>query len=167
MGYVVSVQHTFGSAVEKHRKRLGLTFRAFSEAIHEATGVSIDSGGLNRIESGQREPRLSEALAIAQTLGVSLGELTGTRDSNVWYLVERMKMDLGRVLVEIENFNNSYYDLGDVLEGYSEDERAVVERATRYGELEKFAVALLDAAAMGSKHQHFLLNPSKYFPGMK
>lgn len=167
VGYVVAMQHTFGSAVEKHRKRLGLTFRAFSEAILEVTGETIDSSGLNRIESGQREPRLSEALAIARTLGVPLEALTGVVGGNVWFVAERMKTDLARLIAEIQNFGEAYADLGDIIERATPEDREQLERITKYDDLGDFDAAILDAAATGEKLLHFLRFPSKYFPDMK
>lgn len=54
-----------------------LTLRALSELV-EHHGARIDASGLSRIESGEREPRLGEALAIAAALGVGITGLTDT-----------------------------------------------------------------------------------------
>lgn len=46
-------------------------------------GIKLDTSGITRMEAGQREPRLSEALAIAAVLGLDLSDLApGERDLN-------------------------------------------------------------------------------------
>lgn len=70
------MQHDFGKAVEQRRRAIGWSYRGFSDALRERTGLVIDGSGLKRIEAGEREPRLVEALAIAQALGTRLSELT-------------------------------------------------------------------------------------------
>lgn len=48
-----------------------LTQRALADQLHEQ-GVSVDQAAIARMESGSREPRLSEAVVIARLLGLNL-----------------------------------------------------------------------------------------------
>ncbi|GAB07876.1 helix-turn-helix domain-containing protein [Gordonia amarae] len=68
-------QDRFGPALRRLREDRGLTQRAFSEQLENRTGVRIDASGIHRIETGKREPRLGEAIAIAETIAVTLDEL--------------------------------------------------------------------------------------------
>lgn len=58
---------TFAEAVLTGRQALGLSQRALAQKLAEL-GVTIDQASIARIESGRREPRLSEAIAIAEFL---------------------------------------------------------------------------------------------------
>ncbi|WP_028463390.1 helix-turn-helix transcriptional regulator [Nocardia sp. 348MFTsu5.1] len=58
---------TFPAAMRRGRQALGLSQRALSQKLTEL-GVTIDQAGITRMESGQREPRLSEAVVIAEYL---------------------------------------------------------------------------------------------------
>ena len=58
---------TFAASMRHGRQALGLSQRALSQKLTEL-GVSIDQAGITRMESGQREPRLSEAVVIAEYL---------------------------------------------------------------------------------------------------
>jgi transcriptional regulator with XRE-family HTH domain len=80
---VLNVQHEsdgvardFGNAVRKRRAALGISQRGFSELLMEKTGVKLDPSAVTRIERGQRELKLSEALAIATVLDVKVDTLT-------------------------------------------------------------------------------------------
>lgn len=66
------MQHEFGSTLERLRKQRKLSFRGMSEALEESAGVSIDASGIQRIETGAREPRLYEAIAIANLFGTTV-----------------------------------------------------------------------------------------------
>ncbi|MDS1114474.1 helix-turn-helix transcriptional regulator [Gordonia westfalica] len=77
------MQHRFAESLTRERAERNLSLRALSEALEEATGIKIDPSGLKRIESGEREPRLNEALAISQTLGVDLPLLALTDSMRV------------------------------------------------------------------------------------
>lgn len=77
------MQHRFAQSLTRERAERNLTLRALSEAVETNTGIKIDPSGLKRIESGEREPRLNEALAISQTLGVDLPLLALTDSMRV------------------------------------------------------------------------------------
>ncbi|WP_045821461.1 helix-turn-helix domain-containing protein [Williamsia herbipolensis] len=62
---------TFGSTMRRRRLDAGLSQRALSQRLIEL-GVTIDQAAITRMESGQREPRLSEAIAIAEFLQFDL-----------------------------------------------------------------------------------------------
>lgn len=65
------VSATFGERAKEARLAAGLTQQQLADRLSEA-GVSLDTSAITRIEAGQREPRLSEAVAIAQVLGFDL-----------------------------------------------------------------------------------------------
>lgn len=58
---------TFAAAVREGRARLGLSQRSLAVKLAQL-GVTIDQASIARMESGQREPRLGEAIAIAEYL---------------------------------------------------------------------------------------------------
>lgn len=62
-----STGHSFAATMRAGRQALGLSQRALSQKLTEL-GVSIDQAGITRMENGQREPRLSEAVVIAEYL---------------------------------------------------------------------------------------------------
>ncbi len=53
----------------------GLSQRRLSEIIMATSDVKLYPSAVTRIETGQREPKLTEAVAIARALGMSLSEL--------------------------------------------------------------------------------------------
>lgn len=60
-----------GDMIHGQRVKSGYkTIADFSDAIYEATGVTIPKDTLQRIESGRQEPKVSQYIAIAITLGV-------------------------------------------------------------------------------------------------
>jgi transcriptional regulator with XRE-family HTH domain len=68
--YDAGVQQTeFATLVKEARRDRGLSLRELADVLAQ-TGVKIDSSGLNRIEQGSREPRLSEARALTNVLGL-------------------------------------------------------------------------------------------------
>ena len=56
------VGSAFGDRAKSARLRAGLT----QQQLCDRLGNSLDTSAITRIEAGQREPRLSEALAIAR-----------------------------------------------------------------------------------------------------
>ena len=64
-----STQRAFGAAVRSRRAELGITL----EQLAQASGVS--QGALSRIERGTLNPSLSNALAIASSVGSDVDEL--------------------------------------------------------------------------------------------
>lgn len=84
------------------RKSQNLTFRALSDLIKDETGVQIDASGLKRIETGAREPRLNEALAIAQALSVGLDYLVASGELRARYLAAQMVSALDALDVDLE-----------------------------------------------------------------
>lgn len=62
---------TFGATMRRRRQDAGLSQRALAQRLIEL-GVTIDQATITRMESGQREPRLSEAVAIAEFLQFDL-----------------------------------------------------------------------------------------------
>ena len=58
---------SFGERVREARDASGMSQRAFAEL------VGIDRMALARLETGDRDPRLSEAIAVASALGIPIG----------------------------------------------------------------------------------------------
>lgn len=65
------VSSTFGERAKEARLQAGLTQQQLADRLSEVN-VSLDTSAITRIEAGQREPRLSEALAIARILEFEL-----------------------------------------------------------------------------------------------
>ncbi len=70
------VGSAFGDRAKSARLRAGLT----QQQLCDRLGNSLDTSAITRIEAGQREPRLSEALAIARELGFELDDLAPRAD---------------------------------------------------------------------------------------
>ncbi len=87
---------TFAERAKSARLRSGLTQQQLSDRLRTETGVVLDTSAITRIEAGQREPRLGEALAIARVLSFGLNNLVPRVDLD-FYLsdVERL-MDESR-----------------------------------------------------------------------
>jgi transcriptional regulator with XRE-family HTH domain len=64
----------FGRRVREERQRRGWRLADLADAV-AARGVTLHLTAYAKTESGEREPRLSEALAIAAALEVPLGAL--------------------------------------------------------------------------------------------
>jgi len=58
--------------MKRARDEEGLTQRELSELLLRDRRVKLDSSAITRIEGGAREPRLREAVAIAEVLGFTL-----------------------------------------------------------------------------------------------
>lgn len=66
-----ATSRAFGQRVKAAREDRDINQAQFQERL-AAYGVRFDKSAVTRIESGEREPRLTEALAIADILGISL-----------------------------------------------------------------------------------------------
>jgi transcriptional regulator with XRE-family HTH domain len=74
----------FGEEVRQGRKRAGWTQADLCDSLSKV-GVALDSSAITRIESGEREPQLGEALAIARILGIEmLSETQIVLDLSIW-----------------------------------------------------------------------------------
>lgn len=71
----IATSRAFGQQVKEARKAQGLSSARFQERLAEH-GVRFDTSAVTRLESGEREPRLTEALAIADVLSINLTDLT-------------------------------------------------------------------------------------------
>lgn len=74
------VTHQFGVTMRQHRDAAGISQRKLSEVLALA-GVRLDPSAVTRIEKGQREPKLAEAVAISEALGFNLEDLKESRSS--------------------------------------------------------------------------------------
>jgi len=90
------ISRIFGQRTKAARLEAGLTQAQLQDRL-ASRGIKIDSSGLTRIEAGQREPRLSEALALADLLGFGLTNLVAPNPSLETYMNEvRRLMDESR-----------------------------------------------------------------------
>jgi transcriptional regulator with XRE-family HTH domain len=62
--------------MKAERVHAGMTQAELAKRIEDEFEIKLDTSGITRIEAGQREPRLSEALAIAEILGLELADAT-------------------------------------------------------------------------------------------
>lgn len=67
-------RHLFGTRMKSERVHAGMTQAELAKRIADEFEIKLDTSGITRIEAGQREPRLSEALAIAEILGLELAD---------------------------------------------------------------------------------------------
>ncbi|ORI17407.1 hypothetical protein BH686_26280 [Rhodococcus erythropolis] len=69
-----SVDTQFGDMMRVARQKLRWSQRQLAEALQKA-GLKIDPSAITRIENGQREPKLREAVAISDILDIKLDDL--------------------------------------------------------------------------------------------
>ena len=96
------VSSTFAERAKSARLRAGLTQQQLSDRLRDEAEVVLDTSAITRIEAGQREPRLGEALAIARALGFGLNNLVPRADLD-FYLsdVERLMDESRAALVKM------------------------------------------------------------------
>jgi transcriptional regulator with XRE-family HTH domain len=104
-GVKEEVSGAFGERAKAARLRAGLTQEQLSHRL--LPGVVLDTSAITRIEAGQREPRLSEALVIARVLGFELHDLAGRADldyymSDVKRLMTESRSALVRMLQSVD-----------------------------------------------------------------
>lgn len=81
-----AVGRNFGERAKAARIEAGMTQVQLQERLAAEFGLSLDTSGITRIEAGQREPRLSEALAIAAILDFGINNLTPTAPDLDFYI---------------------------------------------------------------------------------
>lgn len=69
-----ALTHAFAQRARTARGKQQISQVQLQEQLADR-GILIDSSGITRIEAGEREPRLSEALAISEVLGFGLANL--------------------------------------------------------------------------------------------
>ncbi len=96
------VSSTFADRAKAARLRAGLTQQQLSDRLRNRSRDLLDTSAITRIEAGQREPRLSEALAIARVLEFGLNNLVPRADLD-FYLsdVERLMDESRAALVKM------------------------------------------------------------------
>ena len=86
----------FGQRMKAARLEAGLTQAELQQRLAER-GVPLDTSAITRLEAGGREPRLTEALAIAATLGFGLTDLAAPATEIDAYMTEvRQLMEQSR-----------------------------------------------------------------------
>ncbi|BBX48065.1 hypothetical protein GCM10009641_08910 [Mycobacterium cookii] len=96
------VTATFAERAKSARLRAGLTQQQLFERLRDETGVRLDTSAITRIEAGQREPRLGEALAIARVLNFGLNNLVPRADLDLYLSdVERLMRESRAALIRM------------------------------------------------------------------
>ncbi|MFD7043278.1 helix-turn-helix domain-containing protein [Rhodococcus jostii] len=70
----------FSDEMKQRRAMVGMSQRKLADLLEEI-GVKLDPSAITRLEVGQREPKLREAIAIADILGIDLDELRHNSDA--------------------------------------------------------------------------------------
>ncbi len=101
------VRSTFAERAKAARLRAGLTQQQLSDRLRNEAEVLLDTSAITRIEAGQREPRLGEALAIARVLGFGLNNLVPRADldyymSDVERLMDESRAALVRMIRSVD-----------------------------------------------------------------
>ncbi|WP_156745325.1 helix-turn-helix transcriptional regulator [Mycobacterium sp. 1165178.9] len=106
------VKGTFADRAKSARLRAGLTQQQLAHRLEAEADVSLDTSGITRIEAGQREPRLSEALALARVLKFDLDDLTPRADLDFYLTdVKRLMAESRAALVKMLRSVESVVDL--------------------------------------------------------
>ncbi len=101
------VSSTFAERAKAARLRAGLTQQQLSDRLRNEAEVLLDTSAITRIEAGQREPRLGEALAMARVLGFGLNNLVPRADldfylSDVERLMDESRLALVKMLRSVD-----------------------------------------------------------------
>lgn len=80
--YDALMHQTFGEALKTARIERGLSQRALAERLQNL-GVGLDQAAITRMETGQREPKLGEALQIADFLGIDVNSISYGPDNKL------------------------------------------------------------------------------------
>jgi len=115
----------FGERVREFREQAELTQQQLSDRLREGFGIKLDTSAITRIESGAREPRLREAIAIAETLGFGLrglntpsADLLDYRLNGMNKLIDRAREDLLKLLQAVDRVAEAYQQEHYHLRGY-------------------------------------------------
>jgi transcriptional regulator with XRE-family HTH domain len=104
----------FGALMRVHRQDRKLTQQQLTEALAKV-GIQIDTSGITRLEKGQREPRLHEALGIAAVLNFSLDRLDEFGSQGRYHGalagLEQHMQTARRALSELIAYAGSNYDV--------------------------------------------------------
>jgi transcriptional regulator with XRE-family HTH domain len=82
----VQVGHTFAERAKTSRIEAGMTQVQLQQRLEAEFGIKLDTSGITRIEAGQREPRLSEAIAIARVLDLGFNDFAVTGPDLDFYM---------------------------------------------------------------------------------
>lgn len=81
-GLVASTR--FAEAMRNERSKKGWSQRKLAEELETASGLKLDPSAMTRMENGQREMKLNEAVAIARVLGIPMATvLSGKQEQLV------------------------------------------------------------------------------------
>lgn len=85
----------FGACVKQAREQHGFTQQQLADRLR-AYGWKVDTSGITRIENGSRDPRISEAQAIATALGIDLADLVPKSSKDLVAAELRRNLDEAR-----------------------------------------------------------------------
>lgn len=112
------VSQTFGLQVREARSDMGMSQRLLASRMG-SLGFKLDPSAITRIESGKREVKLAEAVALKEILGLNLDALSADRAAPFRSRVARWKkamMDARESLVEaMDAFDTAHAALTDDL----------------------------------------------------
>jgi transcriptional regulator with XRE-family HTH domain len=94
---VAELDTAFGARVRAARERQGLSQKWLAEALSSRYGFQWYPTTVGKMESGERPVKLTEAVALAQTLGMLLEDLVYEHES-----VVRWEQGAGRAYAELE-----------------------------------------------------------------
>ncbi|WP_290724250.1 helix-turn-helix transcriptional regulator [Gordonia sp. UBA6683] len=91
----------FGNLVAAQRAKLELRQADVIDRLAER-GIKLDSSAITRIEKGQREPRLTEALALSEILEFPLGDPASASDDRkrLWQKANQTRAELEAAISE-------------------------------------------------------------------
>lgn len=96
LGHGGEPRSTFAKRAKEARLKAGLSQQQLVERLETDADVSLDTSAITRIESGKREPRLGEALAIARVLDFSLNNLVPQENLDYCLREVERSMDASR-----------------------------------------------------------------------
>lgn len=121
-------KRSFAQNLRHARERAGLSQRALAERL-SMFGVHLDPSAITRIERGERDAKVAEAVVLAQALSTSVADLLADDPSmqlrdEVYALAARQR----RLQEEIESYGQAVNRLEEVLAALP-PERAEHERS--------------------------------------
>lgn len=99
----MSENQAFGENVRREREQRGWSRLELQRRLEEK-GAPFHATTLRRIETGEQEPRLSEAMALAEVLEVPLIHLIGTAEG----VTHRIHAALDALDIQRENVKAAY-----------------------------------------------------------
>jgi transcriptional regulator with XRE-family HTH domain len=111
-----TVATLFGERVREFREQAELTQQQLSDRLRADFGIKLDTSAITRIENGSREPRLREAIAMAELLQFGLynlntappGDLLDYRLGGMNKLIDQSREMLVKLLHSVDRVAEAY-----------------------------------------------------------